>query len=74
MFLRFSFVLAIVVSLVACGTNRVTPGTDPGPDEPTGSTVINLEGVVVETFWRPVRFGPGKLPTLPVSSVGIGNS
>ena len=50
MFLRFSFVLAMVVSLVACGTNRGSPGTDSTADEPTGSTVVNLDGVVVETF------------------------
>ncbi|MBT6178136.1 MAG: hypothetical protein HOI23_12895 [Deltaproteobacteria bacterium] len=50
MFLRFSLVVTIVVSLVGCGTNRVTPGSDTTGDEPTGTEVVNLEGVVVETF------------------------
>jgi len=50
MLLRFSIVLAIVVSLVACGTNRVNPGNNSGEDEPIGSEVMNLDGVVVETF------------------------
>ena len=47
MFLRFSLVAAIVVSLVGCETNRVNPGTETTGDEPIGTEVVNLDGVVV---------------------------